>query len=293
MLFVLRKMVETKELDGLTEYAQDVYKYANVIHGEERKMYKLIQDSEFLHLFSRPLQHLQDVFQQSQIIDCSFIWTHSHAKEQVWHMDSLDSFYVCNVLINSNIPTEFLNVEYKKNCFQYDMQWPTDPKPPLKVEAGDAICFMSDTIHRGPCNTSSETRLTLYLTFANTRKKLTTDYTYPNWAWIDAQFEGSKPLKRSDRQIDFFIANPHLVTLYPLLWFEDPIRESIALQIQSRLTFMKKQFPHGMYWIEWEKEWYLAHTRIEDNQVVCHYYVDQSIETMSQHDFHLHAKKKK
>lgn len=282
---IWQKFLLKKEVQDILIIISKLKKNASVIHGDNRKMLKLIKNLSALKidlpsracLFSNQDNNIDF----NKLIDCSIIWTEPKTKEQVWHMDALKRFAVVNVILTSDIPTEFLDVQYiNKNQdskdFDYPLKWPLNKKQNLEIKSGDAIFFWSNMIHRGPANINNEDRISLYLTFAlkGQKQQITTDFAFPNWAWIDSKFENSTTLKRSHFQIDFIIMND-LLDLYPLNWHNDNIHENVSMQVQERQKFIstfpiaKKYFL--LFWSD--SQFYLTKIEIDKNENVCiHYY---------------------
>lgn len=254
-----------------------------------------------IHLFSSRCKAFR------YLHDCSFLYAYPEAQAQVWHMDSLQKFLVVNILLSSHKSTEFLALNYveaKKleetksiNAFfsseelqlDYPVEWasPTNGKDIFyKTECapGDAIAFWSNTIHRGP-NTlqESHTRVSLYLTFSehqavNSQATITTDYAFPNWAWLDAQFDdnfgdlkidvffGSPNVKKKHQhcpfQLDFLKQNKFLLkNLYPEIWFERKVRFDLETELEYRRKTLEN-FPDSLnlwdvYWPQ-DAQYYLA-----------------------------------
>ena len=238
--------------------------YARPIHGEKRTMCKI---KYHMHLLSvdfvtKCKNHFQEQSTEidfDRLHDCSVIWTEIGAREQVWHMDALKRFAVVNVILNSDIPTEFLDLEYIKKDqglssknLDYPLKWVSlmveETKMIIKpkINPGDAIFFWSQHIHRGPANLSEKERISLYMTFPlKIHLKITTDFAFTNWAWIDAHFECKKKHYHSDnndeirpiKQIDFIIKND-LLQLYPHDWNGVAVYESVQKQIEQREKYI-------------------------------------------------------
>ncbi len=128
-------------------------------------------------------------------------------------------------------------------------------------------------IHRGPSNKFlTSDRISLYITFPlkNQISKITTDFAYPNWAWIDSHFSNSTINKRSSKQIDFIILN-NLLHLYPFDWHGENVNKYVENQIIQRKLFIS-EFPQNsnLYYIQWnnKNDFYLATCFLEKkNQI--------------------------
>ncbi len=261
---VWQNFLSQDEISSTLFIIQNLKKKAHVIHGEKRSMLKLIKNMKILKL---SIQSKANMFsQRNEIdfehpIDCSIIWTDKHASPQVWHMDAIENFAVLNIILTTNIPTEFLDSNANdENKFEYPLNWNCLKTLQLNIKPGDGIFFWSNMIHRGP-GTLDQERISLYLTFPIKenfiQKNLTTDFAYPNWAWIDSKFENATTLKRSFYQIDFIIKN-NLLDLYPLDWHGDKVFDSVSNQINERIKYIENYPPLNIYLIEFEKEFYLT-----------------------------------
>ena len=273
---VWQNFLTQEEISSLLVIVSKLKKHASVIHGEKRCMLKLIKKISLLKL---NIQSKAEIFSNAESnidfknpIDCSIIWTEKNASPQVWHMDAIERFAVLNIVLTTNIPTEFLDIQKTEDKFEYPLQWNLSQCLALKIKPGDGIFFWSNMIHRGP-GTLKEERISLYLTFPfkNSKNSITTDFAYPNWAWIDSKFENSLTLKRSFYQIDFIISN-HLLDLYPKNWHGDNIFQSVANQMEERKNYIQNYPPKNTYLVEFETTFYLANIVFNNIGVEIHYY---------------------
>ncbi len=266
-------------------------KHARAIHGEKRKMCKIKHHFDALNLnIKQKLEHFQhhpDV-DFDRIHDCSIIWTEPGAKCQDWHMDALKRFAVLNIILNSDIATEFLDVPFNSNdqdknvmtnTFDYHLCWALSSEKliPLNMKKGDAVFFWSNMIHRGPSMPleMKEPRISLYMTFPlKTQGKITTDFAFPNWAWIDAHFIQTHRLLRPTLQIDFIIRHD-LLHLYPKDWHGENIHQLVEDQIKNREKFISL-FPQEahLFLVQWKTndEFFLAKVTTEKNKKCILYY---------------------
>lgn len=283
---------------------------AEVIHGEKRRMFKLMKTHPLLtRTFAQTIQNklkTNDLFKPyTKLQDCSVLYAEHHVQPQVWHMDSLEKFLVINVALSKKAKcTEFLHLPYVDKdqnvalAFDYPCHWEQAAEgkkysTPL-LQCGDAVVFWSNCIHRGP--ETHENRTMLYLTFKKPNQRgTTTDFTYPNWAWLDARFASNDSvLRRSPREVEFLQNNQDLVDeLFPEMWFSEPVRESVHKQILERQE-NNKLFPEhvSLYDVKWsDNKYYLAKIHSQTKkQVTLKYYATKdfphiSYETLSLSDW--------
>ncbi len=281
---VWQKFLSQKETQNVLQIIFKLKKNATSIHGEKRKMLKLIKNIKILNIDFESKAKLfsshNDEIDFSSLIDCSIIWTEKNSLAQVWHMDALKRFAVVNIILTTNIPTEFLQEDYilkdqDNKDFDYPLRWSSIIKPNVNINSGDAIFFWSNMIHRGP-ESKTEERISLYLTFPlknHIKTKITTDFAYPNWAWIDSKFKDSTTLKRSYEQIDFIRLN-NLLDLYPLNWHGEMIYANVEKQIHERNQYIS-QFPlkNTFFLIYWSNgKSYVAKIIPYKNYISIHYF---------------------
>lgn len=300
---VWQQFLSEKERVQLVNESANFKQYAKSIHGEKRTMCKI---KYHMHLLTVDIvSKCKNQFKGDEteidfdrLHDCSIIWTGSDVAEQVWHMDALKRFAVVNIILNSDVPTEFLDLEYKRKdqgisstTFDYPLKWVSSKQDEEtktiapKIEAGDAIFFWSQTIHRGPANPASKKeRISLYMTFPLKKQlKITTDYAFPNYAWFDSHFQCTKNHYHSDnyneirclKQIDFIIKNEFLLDLYPHDWHGTNIYKAVKQQVDKRKAYIAN-FPScaNLWLVFWQTgQVYLTTVdfSIDNQKVKIHY----------------------
>lgn len=250
---VFKQLFSLQEIQVLINDVQKYESQALAIHGN-RKMIKL--ETVF------PCEYIKSLFQKvsSKIpnyeegIDCSVVFTEPGSDPQEWHMDALQKFPVVNIVLNSLVATEFLDVPYQP-CFQegtlnYPACWTSGTEKVVKpdVGPGDGILFWANCIHRGPSLSAqnTDTRWCLFMSFRTTSTRPTTDYVFANWNWLDRVFGSDRMRERPWPLIDFLMANPDLLNIYPKVLDEKYwIRQSILDQIGDRKLF-NRTFPNNL-----------------------------------------------
>ncbi len=280
-------------------------KIAKPIHGERRKMQKLIKilSPDALVWLKQKAQIKEPVFEKfTSLLDCSLIWTSENAPSQEWHMDSLEKFLVINIILESENATEFLDVPFidneqwnkdeKQTHFDYPIVWKKSSsvlKP--RVQPGDAICFWSNTIHRGPATGKNEKRASLYMTFGQpSQTRITTDFAFPNWSWFDHQFYQLDKNKRSAEELDYLLSHEQLVDeLYPLEWFGNAVRQTVHDEMDKRHKYVA-QFPANanLYDVLWDEDhqYYLCQVTKEGTLFKLKYFPTQPSQKSSQQSSH-------
>jgi hypothetical protein len=257
---IIKQVFSPEEIDCLLKDITLYESQALEIHGN-RTMLKLqtVFAKEYVqNLFDKVKKRMP--LECEKGIDCSVVFTKPGSVCQDWHLDSLQNFPVINILLNSNITTEFLDIDYVPNftagILQYPACWTASPKNILQpdVQSGDGIYFPSNSIHRGPAlnKSDSTTRICLFLSFSTKNERgPTTDYVYSNWEWLDCCF-GYNDFEqiRSWKHIDFLITNPSLLDLYPknveTINGTISVRQSIVDQMIDRKDFIKN-YPDSLY----------------------------------------------
>ncbi len=274
---IWQNFLSQAEVQSVVSIVSKLKKNAHLIHGEKRRMLKLIKGVESLKLDFQKKSKTFSTSEEidfSKLIDCSIIWTEKNATPQVWHMDAIERFAVLNIILTTDIPTEFLNIPKQNDeKFEYPLNWNLHSSIfPIKIKSGDGIFFWSNEIHRGPAN-GEEERISLYLTFPLFRSSSspTTDFAYPNWAWIDSKFNKSTTLKRTYNQIDFILKN-NLLCLYPIDWHGSNVYQSVENQIDERKSFIASFPPLNLFLVEYEDIFYLANIKLKQTIVeICYY----------------------